>query len=312
MRFTVILLLVLAVAAAEEPLPEYRRARKLSGTLRIEGSTTVGLLTEAWVRPLKTLHSNLVVERSAHGTEAAMTALTEGRCEVAATTRRANAEELAAFRKRYGHDPTAVVVAFDALAIYVHKDNPIEGLTMQQLDATFSSERRRGGTRVTRWGDLGLGGDWASKRVHFFGFGPKDGAHTWMRSHLLEGARFKGIINERPGAGGLVTACGSERRAIGYASHAYETRRTRFVPIAAKPGEPFYQPTRENCLNGKYPLARELLFYVNKPPDKKLPPIVEEYLAFATSEVGQRLVARARGFRIDMKTAQANLKAIGR
>ncbi|MHC4939306.1 MAG: PstS family phosphate ABC transporter substrate-binding protein [Planctomycetota bacterium] len=307
-----IILLLAVVTAAEEPLPEYRRVREISGVIRIQGSTTVGLLAEAWTRPMRKLYPGVKVDRYAHGTEVAMAALTAGRCDLAAMTRRADANERAAFRKRHGHDPVAVVVAFDALAVYVHRDNPIRGLTLQELDAVFGAERLRGGKRLTRWGDLGLGGDWAERKLYLFGFGPKDGAHTWMRSRLLKGGPFKGIINEQYGAGGLVTACGSERRAIGYASHAYATRRTRLVPLAAQPGGPFHAPTRENCLNGKYPLARELLFYVNKLPGKKLAPMLEEYLALATSELGQRFVERAHAYRIDMKTAQANLKAIER
>ena len=133
-----------------------------------------------------------------------------------------------------------------------------------------------------------------------------------MRSKLLEGAHFRGIINEQPGAGGILTSCGAVPAAIGYASQSYRTRRTRLVPIAKKEGEPFYAPSRANCLNGKYPLARGLFLYANRPPGKKLLPTVEEYLAFATAEIGQRYVAAVGSYRIDLKTAKANLKAIGR
>ena len=313
MRAIVSILLLMAVGVrSEELLPEYHLVRNLAGTIRIDGSATVGMLVESWAKPLKKLHGKLKIDRSAFGTEVAMDALISGRCELAAMSRRANEEEIARFKKRFGHAPTAVVVAFDAIGIYVHKDNPIKGLTVQQLDSLFSSERRRGGPRVTRWGDLDLAGDWKTTKILFFGFGPNDGAHAWMRSYLLKGAPFRGIISEQPGAGGLVTACGAERAAIGYASQFYLTRRTRLVPIAAKKGEPFYSPSRENCLAGKYPLARELLFYVNREPGKKLPPNLEEYLALATSELGQRFVDRAGSYRIDMKTARANLVAIGR
>jgi len=305
-------LLLASVLPAEEPLPEYKRVRELKGTVRIEGSPTVGLLIESMAFPLAKIYPDLRIERVASGTEAAMDALIAGRCDLATMGHRATEAVAAKFRAKFGYAPTPVVVAFDAVAIYVHKDNPLEKVTLQQLDSIFSAERRRGGPRVTRWGDLGLGGEWQERKILFFGFGPSEGVHAWMRENVLKDGPFRGIVDEQPGGGGLATACGSVPAAIGYASQFFRTRRTKLLNVAADEAGPFYEPSRANCLSGKYPLARELLIYVNRPPDKKLPPKVEEFLAFATSEVGQRCVDAAASFRIDMKTALENLAAIGR
>jgi phosphate transport system substrate-binding protein len=305
-------LLLAPVLSAEEPLPEYKRVRELKGTIRIEGSPTVGLLIEAMTGPLARLYPDLRMERVASGTEAAMDALIAGRCDLAAMGHRAAEAVTAKFREKFGYAPTPVVVAFDAVAIYVHKDNPLEQITLQQLDSLYSAERRRGGPRVTRWGDLGLGGEWQELKILFFGFGPSEGVHAWMREQVLKGAPFRGIVDEQPGGGGLATACGSVPASIGYASQVFRTKRTKLLKIGADEAGPFYEPSRANCLDGKYPLARELLIYVNRPPGKELPPKVLEFLAFATSEVGQRCVEAAGSFRIDMKTARENLRAIGR
>jgi len=305
-------LVMAALLGGEEPLPEYRRVRDLKATIRIEGSPTVGLVCEAMARPLEKLYPDLKIERIASGSEAAMEALIEGRCDLAALGHLADEESLAKFRGKFGYDPTPVVVAFDAIAIYVHRDNPIEQLTLQQLDSLFSAERRRGGPRVTRWGDLGLGGEWKDMTIFFFGFGPGEAEHAWMRKHVLEGAPFLAIVEEQPGAGGLVTACASVRPAIGYASQFFRTRRTKILRIAADEKGPYVAPSRADCISGRYPLSRPLLFYVNRAPGKKLPMAQEEFLAFVSSEIGQRCVDGAGSYRIDMKTVLENLKAIGR
>jgi phosphate transport system substrate-binding protein len=201
--------------------------------------------------------------------------------------------EIQAFEQRNGYKPTPIAVAIDALAVFVHKDNPIEGLTLQQIDAIFSSTRTCGGTAdIVNWGQLGLPGAWSSRGIQLYGRNSVSGTYGYFKQHALCKGDFKNTVNEQPGSASVVQSVSGSLNGIGYSGIGYTTSSVRAVPLANEPGEPFIEATPENAIRGSYPLARFLYVYVNKEPGKDLNPITRQFLTMVLSRPGQEVVIK--------------------
>jgi phosphate transport system substrate-binding protein len=201
--------------------------------------------------------------------------------------------ELQAFEQKYGYKPTAIPVAVDALAVFVHKDNPIDGLTLQQLDAIFSVTRLCGARADAKtWGELGVSGDLASKPVQLFGRNSVSGTYGFFKEEALCKGDFKANVNEQPGSASVVQAISNSLNGIGYSGIGYQTASVKMVPLARKAGEPFVEDNETNALNGTYPLARYLYVYVNKAPNKPLAPLEAEFVKLVLSQTGQTVVVK--------------------
>jgi len=202
-------------------------------------------------------------------------------------------KEVEAFEKRHGYKPTPVAVAIDALAVFVHKDNPIAGLTIEQTDAIFSSTRSCGGPAdIERWGQLGLEGSWAPRGIQLYGRNSVSGTYGYFKEHALCKGDFKNSVNEQPGSASVVQSVSSSLNGIGYSGIGYTTSSVRAVPLSTSIDKPFVDATPENAINGTYPLARFLYVYVNKAPGKELDPITAQFLIMILSRQGQEVVVK--------------------
>jgi phosphate transport system substrate-binding protein len=168
---TSIMLLSGATQAAAQPavdpaLAEYQKTSGVSGNLSSVGSDTLANLMTLWAEEFKRLYPNVNVQIQAAGSSTAPPALTEGTSNLGPMSRLMKDKEIEAFERKYGYKPTPVAVAIDALAVFVHKDNPIEGLSIEQVDAVFSSTRTCGAAAsIESGGQLGLGGAWAAREL---------------------------------------------------------------------------------------------------------------------------------------------------
>lgn len=197
-------------------------------------------------------------------------------------------KEIEAFEKRFGYKPTEIRVAIDALAVFVHKDNPIEGLRIDQVDAIFSSTRKCGADKeVTRWSDVGLTGEWATKDVQLYGRNSVSGTYGYFKDKALCKGDFRNNVNEQPGSASVVQSISSSVNAIGYSGIGYKTSGVRTVPLAKK-GNNFVDATIDNVASGQYPLSRFLYVYVNKHPNKDLSPIETEFFKNGVIKNGPR------------------------
>jgi len=218
--------------------------------------------------------------------------LTEGTSNIGPMSRKMKDEEIGAFEKKYGYKPTAIPVAIDALAVFVHKDNPIKGLTMQQVDAIFSANRSCGAAAsIDNWGQAGLTGAWATRDLQLFGRNSVSGTYGYFKEHALCKGDFKNTVNEQPGSASVVQSVSTTINAIGYSGIGYVTASVRAVPLA-KSGTEFVEASPENAISGKYPLARFLYVYVNKAPNKPLQPLEKEFLKMVLSKTGQEVVVK--------------------
>jgi phosphate transport system substrate-binding protein len=201
--------------------------------------------------------------------------------------------EVGSFEERYGYKPTLIAVAIDALAVFVHKDNPIEGLTLQQVDAIFSSTRACGAPEdITTWGQLGLGGEWATRSIQLYGRNSVSGTYGYFKQHVLCNGDFRNTVNEQPGSASVVQSVSSSVNGIGYSGIGYTTSSVRGLPLATRAGKPFVAPTPENTLNGSYPLSRFLYIYINKVPGQAIDPLTAEFLKMVLSRQGQEVVVK--------------------
>lgn len=226
-------------------------------------------------------------------------------------SRKMKDNELAAFEQKFGYKPTAIPVAVDALAVFVHKDNPIKHLTMEQVDAIFSSTRLCGAKQdVKTWGDLGVTGDLANKPVQLFGRNSVSGTYGYFKEEALCKGDYKPNVNEQPGSASVVQSISSSLNGVGYSGIGYKTASVKTVPLAKKAALSSSK-TLENALNGKYPLSRFLYVYVNKAPNKPLNPLEAEFIKLVLSKQGQEVVVKDGYIPLPAKVAAKALADLG-
>ncbi|HHM06036.1 MAG TPA: phosphate ABC transporter substrate-binding protein PstS family protein [Gammaproteobacteria bacterium] len=274
-------------------LPTYSKASGVSGNVSSVGSDTLANLMTLWAEQFKREYPNVNIQIQAAGSSTAPPALTEGTSNLGPMSRKMKAKEVAAFEEKYGYKPTPVRVAIDALAVYVHKDNPIKGLTIPQVDAIFSSTRKCSYPEdITRWGQLGLGGAWTNRSIQLFGRNSVSGTYGYFKKKALCKGDYKPTVNEQPGSASVVQSVSASLNGIGYSGIGYKTSGVRAVPLAKKAGAKFVEAVPGNALSGKYPLSRFLYIYVNKHPNKPLPPLEREFIKMVLSRVGQQVVIK--------------------
>lgn len=288
-------LLLAGIAQAEDAgeLPEYERVSGVSGTLSSIGSDTLANLMTLWTEEFKREYPNVTIQVQAAGSSTAPPALTEGTASFGPMSRAMKDKEIEAFEKRHGYKPTAVRVAIDALAVYVHKDNPIESLTIPEVDAMFSVTRRCGaGAEISRWGDLGLSGSWTSRPIQLYGRNSVSGTYGYFKEAALCSGDFKNTVNEQPGSASVVQAVSTSLNGVGYSGIGYVTSGVKPVPLAQYADAPAVEPTPDNAVSGEYPLSRYLYIYVNKRPGTPLQPLEREFLKMVLSKSGQEVVGK--------------------
>ncbi|HET6591681.1 MAG TPA: phosphate ABC transporter substrate-binding protein PstS family protein [Xanthomonadales bacterium] len=282
-----------AQVQVDPALPNYQKTSGVAGNLSSVGSDTLANLMTLWAEEFKRVYPNVNVQIQAAGSSTAPPALTEGTANLGPMSRTMKDNEVQAFEQRNGYKPTPVAVAIDALAVFVHKDNPIEGLTLQQTDAIFSSTRTCGGAEnIEKWGQLGLPGAWASRGIQLYGRNSVSGTYGYFKEHALCKGDFRNTVNEQPGSASVVQSVSSSLNGIGYSGIGYTTSSVRAVPLAGGPGKPFIDATPDNAINGSYPLARFLYVYVNKEPGKDLDPITRQFITMVLSRRGQEVVVK--------------------
>ncbi|TWC39478.1 phosphate ABC transporter substrate-binding protein (PhoT family) [Pseudomonas sp. SJZ079] len=300
-----------AVAAVDPALPTYEKTSGVSGNLSSVGSDTLANLMTLWAENYKKLYPNVNIQIQAAGSSTAPPALTEGTSNLGPMSRQMKDAELQAFEEKYGYKPTAIPVAIDALAVFVHKDNPIKSLSMQQVDAIFSNTRLCGEAKeIKTWGDAGLSGEWASKPVQLFGRNSVSGTYGYFKEEALCKGDFKANVNEQPGSASVVQSISSTLNAIGYSGIGYKTSSVRAVPLVDKNGVA-EEASEANALAGKYPLARFLYVYVNKAPNKALSPLEAEFIKMVLSKQGQEVVVKDGYIPLPSKVVEKTLKEAG-
>ncbi len=299
-----------ASASVDPSLHDYQKVSGVSGSLSSVGSDTLANMMTLWAEEFKRIYPNVNIQIQAAGSSTAAPALTEGTAQFGPMSRKMKEGEIEAFEKHFGYKPTAIPVAIDALAVFVHKDNPIKGMTLQQLDETFSSTLKCGGSiNTSKWGDLGLTGSWAAKDIQLFGRNSVSGTYGYFKEQALCKGDFRNSVNEQPGSASVVQSVSASLNAIGYSGIGYKTSGVRALPLS-KDGKTFVDATEANAIKGTYPLSRYLFVYVNKQPNKPLEPMQLEFLKMVLSKQGQEIVAKDGYIPLPAKIVERDLKML--
>jgi phosphate transport system substrate-binding protein len=280
-----------SMAAIDAALPTYEKTSGVSGNLSSVGSDTLANMMTLWAEEFKHIYPNVNIQIQAAGSSTAPPALTEGTSQFGPMSRKMKPNEVEAFEKHYGYQPTAIRVAIDALAVFVHKDNPIKGLSIAQIDSIFSSTNKCGGDEANRWGQLGLDGNWKEKDIQLYGRNSVSGTYGYFKEKALCNGDFKANVNEQPGSASVVQSVSQSLNAIGYSGIGYKTAGVRALAISKKGGE-LIAATPENAASGTYPLSRYLYVYINKHPNKELSPMDREFIRYVLSKQGQQVVEK--------------------
>ncbi|HEC12575.1 MAG TPA: phosphate ABC transporter substrate-binding protein PstS family protein [Acidiferrobacteraceae bacterium] len=299
---------VLAETKVDKAIADYSKVSGVSGNLSSVGSDTLANLMTLWAEKFKHLYPNVNIQIQAAGSSTAPPALTEATSNLGPMSRKMKAKEIAAFEKKYGYKPTPIRVAIDALAVYVHKDNPIKGMTFKEVDAVFSSTRKCGGPKgITRWGGLGLTGAWSDRNIQVYGRNSVSGTYGYFKKKALCKGDYKNTVNEQPGSASVVQSVSTSLNGIGYSGIGYKTSGVKAVPLTKKDGAPFVAATPEKALSGEYPLARFLYVYVNKAPNKALTPLEKQFLTMVLAKSGQQVVVKDGYIPLTAKIAKEEL-----
>ena len=311
---TTALLLTSAVSAGpnvDAKLGEYTATSGVSGNLSSVGSDTLANLMTLWAEEYKRFYPNVNIQIQAAGSSTAPPALTEGTSNLGPMSRKMKDKELASFEKKFGYKPTAIPVAIDALAVYVHKDNPIQGMSIAQVDAIFSNTRKCGGDDdLSAWGDLGLQGNWVKRDIQLFGRNSVSGTYGYFKKKGLCKGDFKSTVNEQPGSASVVQSVSSSLNGIGFSGIGYKTSGVKAVPLSKKMDGEKIAATSENAISGDYPLARFLYVYLNKAPGKPLSPLESEFIRMVLSTQGQKVVVKDGYIPLPSKVADKALASI--
>ncbi|MDZ4728752.1 MAG: phosphate ABC transporter substrate-binding protein [Xanthomonadales bacterium] len=278
----------------ETVLADYHKAGELSGSLASVGSDSLGNLMVFWAEAFKQLYPSVDINIQSSGSATAPPALAMGSADIGPMSRLMNEQEIQDFETRLGYKPTPFTVAIDALAVLVHLDNPLAGLTMQQLDGIFSANPVCSEVSPVRlWSALGMSGPWSTQAIELFGRKPISGTYQYFKRHVLCDGDFRPDLNELPGSASVVQAVGQSPFGIAYSALGYTNKSVRVLPLASSSGQALVEATRENAVNGSYPLARLLYIYFNHDPAKAWQPLQAEFIRMVLSRQGQQQVARA-------------------
>jgi phosphate transport system substrate-binding protein len=298
-----------AQALSVDPaLPAYSRVSGVSGSLNSVGSDTMNNMMTLWAETFRKFYPSVKIQVEGKGSSTAPPALIGGTSQFGPMSRPMRATEIDQFEAKYGYKPTELKTAYDALAVYVNKDNPITKLSLAQVEAIFSKSRRRGYKQdITTWGQLGLTGDWASRPISLYGRNSASGTYGFFKEATLKNGDFKNTVKEQPGSASVVQGVTEDRFGIGYSGIGYRTSGVKLVPLSETEASPVSDGSYADVQSGKYPLWRFLYVYINKAPGRPLDPLVAEFVKLMYSKEGQEAVVKDGYMPLSAKQGQAEL-----
>ena len=273
-------------------VPEYERQPGVAGKITSVGSDTLANLMTFWSQEFKALYPQVGFQIQASGSSTAPPALIEGTATIGPMSRELKPSEVRDFVRKHGYPPVVLKVAMDAIAIFVERRNPLEGLTLKQVDAIFSETQYCGGNgNIERWSQLGLTAPEFQGPIRLYGRNSVSGTYGLFKVIALCDGDFSNTVNDQPGSASVVLSVASGEGAMGYAAYGYKTAGVRALPL----GETMDTLTPlsiDTVRSESYPFARFLYLVVNKKPGEPLPTLEREFLRYVLSRQGQQQVVR--------------------
>jgi phosphate transport system substrate-binding protein len=250
-------------------------------SIQSKGSDTMLNLGIAWSEEYRKVAPHVDVAVAGGGSGQGIAALSKGTIDVANCSRNMKPEEIEMTRKNTGKAPHEFVVGYDALAVYVHRENPLNEITFEQL-ATIYAE----GGRFTRWPELGVNVPGCNGDIVRVSRQSSSGTYEFFREHVLSNKDFKLGSRDMNGSKEVVELVANTPCAIGYSGMGYNVPGVKMLKVAARPDQPAVAPSLENTLNKSYPISRPLLVYTLGEPQGEL----KKYIDWCLSDAGQKVV----------------------
>jgi len=246
-----------------------------------KGSDTLVNVAQAWAEAYQTVNPNVVVAVSGGGSGTGIAALINGTVDIANASRAIKDKEIELAHKN-GQDPVQHVVGFDALAIFLHADNPIDGFTVEQLKQIYVD-----GGSATKWSDLGVEVPGCQgQEIVVVSRQNNSGTYAYFRESVLGEHDFRLGTRDMHGSKDVVDLVEKTPCAIGYSGLAYATDHVKLPCVSAAPGADCVAPTVESAVDGSYPIARPLFMYTNGEPAGH----IGEYMNWIKSDEGQCII----------------------
>jgi phosphate transport system substrate-binding protein len=272
--------LLLSGCSASAPAPADGGTAPAAGKamLTVKGSDTMVVLAQRWAEAFMKKNPDVMIQVTGGGSGTGFAALLNGTTELAMASRAIKDAEVAQLERRYKVKPAEVPVAKDGITFYVHADNPVRSLTLEELRGIYLGD-------VKRWRAVG-GPD---KRIVVYSRENSSGTYAFVKEELLKGEDFTSEALTLPGTSAVVHAVSLERYGIGYGGAAF-ARGARELPVRV--GQEEVMPSKENIQSGRYPLSRSLFFYARGAPTG----VAKRFVDFALSPEGQAIVTEAGYF----------------
>ncbi len=290
----------------DRDLPVYEASSGVSGSIKSIGSDTMNNLMTLWGEEFRKFYPSVKIEVEGKGSSTAPPALIEGQSTFGPMSRPMKPSEMDKFEAEFGYEPTAMRAGIDCLAVYVHKDAPIDEISIEQIAAVFSVE---GGDMT--WGDLGVTDPaYKTRPISLYGRNSASGTYGFFKSVGLEGNDYKATVKEQPGSSAVVQAIAGDQFGMGYSGVGYKTAGVKALRVGYE-GDEAVEPSAENAYSGEYPLARFLYLYVNADPRTGIAdPLRAEFLRLIFSQQGQEIVLKDGYYPVPASVAREDLESV--
>lgn len=291
----------------DKELPRYTPTQGVTGKLKSVGSDTMNNLMTAWFESFEKYYPNVQTEVEGKGSSTAPPALIEGAAQFGPMSRPMKSSEIDEFEAAFGYKPTLLRTGIDALAVFVHKDCPLDEISLEQLEQVFSVS----GPNMT-WGDLGVtDSSYANKPISLYGRNSASGTYGYFKDVALNKNDYKPTVKEQPGSSAVVQGVANDRFSMGYSGLGYMTSGVKALSVSLTDGDRAFEPSAEYALSGEYPIARFLYLYVNKNPNQSLEPLRAEFIKLIFSQQGQEVVVKDGYFPVPASLAREELQKLG-
>ena len=282
------------------------------GALDCKGSTNVGAYLKIWVPKFKKMYPEVTSSMTFQGSSDAIKGLMEGTATIGAMSRPIKQKEIQAFKELKGYAPTEIKVSLDALAIYVNRLNHLDTITLEELDALFSNERKRGySQKIESWKQLN-GND---SNISIYLFDKNSGTRSYFRKQvMMKGTYNKNniISDEYTTTSQVVDQVAKDVNGICFGSVGVQNFKVKALSLAKRKNYPIYTPSDENIQQGSYPLTRFFYIYLDVPPEKPIPKLLYEFCKFVLSYEGQTIAINAGGLPLSPKQIGIELSKMRR
>lgn len=300
---------MMAMGGAEvagDELPVYKATSGVSGTITSIGSDTMNNLMTLWGEEFSGFYPSVKTSVEGKGSSTAPPALIEGQSNFGPMSRPMKSSEMDKFEAEFGYKPTALRTGIDALAVYVHKDCPLEEISIEQITQVFSVA----GPNMT-WGDLGVTDRaYRTRKINIYGRNSASGTYGYFKKIGLQGNDYKASVKEQPGSSAVVQGVTGDKFGIGYSGLGYKTAGVKALAVSLDDDDA-YDANAENALSGDYPIARFLYLYVNVDPQQGLTdPLRSEFVKLIFSKQGQEVVAKDGYFPVPTSVAREDLEML--